>query len=73
MMDKIDKALASVCSPLFNDWKIRAKLNPDEATVFYMREFENKTVSQISYDINYSESSVKRIYKRARAKIIKIL
>lgn len=70
-MDKIDRIVANFLSERFNDWKDH--LTKEEQAVFILREFKKMSIIQISFEINYSERQVRRIYKSARRKINKLL
>lgn len=72
-MDKIEKAVAGVCSPLFNEWRLKASLTEDEAAAFWFKEFESKTTLQTSQLLYCSTAKVDRDYYKARHKILKIL
>ena len=65
--------IAEIISPLYDRWKVDAKLNSNETIVFYLKEFKGYKMFEIAQEINYSEVQVKRIYKAARKKINKIL
>lgn len=72
-MDKLTKAVAGVCSPLFNEWRVKAALTPDEAAIFWYKEFENMTFAQVALKTNFCERQVIRIHRKAKLKILKIL
>lgn len=72
-MDKLIKAVAGVCSPLFNEWRVKAALTSDEAAIFWLKEFEDNTFQQVALKVNYSERQTIRIYNKAKLKILKIL
>lgn len=72
-MDKIDKAISEICSPLFQRWRVEAKLSDVESAIYWYRKFECKSVIETALLLNYSEISVKRKFRDAQRKIRKII
>ena len=70
-MDKLDKLIAGLLSPKFEEWK--PYLTKEEQVVFGLTYFKGYTRVQTAFEINYSEVTVKRLLKSARKKINKLL
>ena len=52
--------IAEIISPLYDRWKVDAKLNSNETIVFYLKEFKGYKMFEIAQEINYSEVQVKK-------------
>lgn len=70
-MDKLDKLIAGLLSPKFEEWK--PYLTKEEQAVFGLTYFKDLSQIQISMELNYSDRQVRRILKSARKKINKLL
>lgn len=70
-MDKLDKLIAELLSPLFEGWK--PYLTKEEQVVFGLTYFKDYSQVKIAMEINYSERQIRRILKSAKRKINKLL
>lgn len=70
-MDKLDKIIADLLSPLFEKWK--PHLTKEEQAVFILTYFKGYTAIQVAMEINYSDRQVRRILKSARRKINRLI
>lgn len=66
-MDKLDKVIADLLSPRFEDWK--PFLTKEEQAVFILTYFKGYTAIKVAMEINYSDRQVRRLLKSARKKI----
>lgn len=70
-MDKLQKLVSDFLSTKFEEWKI--DMTDKESVVFALFYFKGYSIIQISQEIQYSDSQVKRILKSARKKVYKKL
>lgn len=70
-MTKLDKLIADLLSPKFEEWK--PYLTKEEQAVFGLVYFKDYSIIQVANEIHYSDRQTKRILKSARKKINKLL
>lgn len=70
-MTKLDKLIADLLSPKFEEWK--PYLTKEEQVVFGLIYFKDYSIIQAANEIHYSDRQTKRILKSARKKINKLI